>query len=70
MKFADVKDLSAVDVNKKIREVKEKIFESKMKNAMGQLSNPSSLRGLRRDVARLKTALTAKLAANTKVKGA
>ena len=61
MKFADIKDLSAVDVNKKIREVKEKMFESKMKNAMGQLSNPSSLRGLRRDVARLKTVLTSKL---------
>lgn len=62
MKFSDVKDLSTVDVNKKIREVKEKIFESKMKNAMGQLSNPSSLRGLRRDVARLKTVLTSKAA--------
>ena len=61
MKFSDIKDLSAVDVNKKIREVKEKMFEAKMKNAMGQLSNPSSLRGLRRDVARLKTVLTSKL---------
>lgn len=61
MKFADIKDLSQVDVNKKIRETKEKIFESKMKNAMGQLSNPASLRTMRRDIARLKTALTAKL---------
>jgi large subunit ribosomal protein L29 len=61
MKFSDVKDLSALDVNKKIREVKEKMFESKMKNAMGQLSNPSSLKGMRRDVARLKTALTSKM---------
>jgi large subunit ribosomal protein L29 len=61
MKFSDVKDLSALDVNKKIREVKEKMFESKMKNAMGQLSNPSSLKGMRRDIARLKTALTSKM---------
>lgn len=61
MKFADVKDLSQVDINKKIRETKEKIFESKMKNAMGQLSNPASLRAMRRDIARLKTVLTTKL---------
>lgn len=58
MKFADVKDLSSVEINKKIREVKESLFDAKMKNAMGQLSNPVSIKGMRRDVARLKTALT------------
>lgn len=61
MKFADVKELSTVEVNKKIRETKEKMFEAKMKNSMGQMTNPVSIRGMRRDVARLKTVLTAKL---------
>jgi large subunit ribosomal protein L29 len=61
MKFADVKELSTVEMNKKIRETKEKMFDAKMKNSMGQMTNPTSIRGMRRDVARLKTALTAKL---------
>ena len=61
MKFADVKELSAVEVNKKIRETKEKMFEARMKNSMGQMTNPVSIRGMRRDIARLKTVLTAKL---------
>ncbi len=61
MKFADVKELSAVELNKKIRETKEKMFDSKMKNSMGQMTNPVSIRGMRRDIARLKTVLTAKL---------
>jgi large subunit ribosomal protein L29 len=61
MKFADVKDLSTVEINKRIRETKEKMFQSKMKNSMGQMTNPVSIRGMRRDVARLKTVLTNKM---------
>lgn len=61
MKFADVKELSTVEINKKIRESKEKMFDAKMKNSMGQMTNPVSIRGMRRDIARLKTALTTKL---------
>jgi len=60
MKYADISGLGDVEINKKIRETKEKMFDAKMKNAMGQMTNPVSIRGLRRDIARLKTALTAK----------
>lgn len=64
MKYTDIKELSTVDLNKKIREVKEKMFDAKMKNSMGQMTNPVSIRGMRRDVARLKTALTSKMRGN------
>ena len=64
MKFTDVKELSGVELNKKIRETKEKMFDAKMKNSMGQMTNPTSIRGMRRDIARLKTALTTKLRGN------
>ena len=60
MKFADVKDLSQNEINKRIRETKEKMFDAKMKNSMGQMTNPVSIRVMRRDIARLKTVLTAK----------
>ncbi len=60
MKFADIKELSQNEINKRIRETKEKMFDAKMKNSMGQMTNPVSIRGMRRDIARLKTALTGK----------
>ncbi|MCB9072161.1 MAG: 50S ribosomal protein L29 [Bdellovibrionaceae bacterium] len=61
MKYADIKNLSTTDLNKKIRETKEKLFEAKMKNSMGQLTNPVSIRVMRREIATLKTALTLKV---------
>lgn len=61
MKFADIQGLSVEELSKKIRENEAQQFEAKMKNSMGQLGNPLSLRGIRRDVARLKTALNQKL---------
>ncbi len=68
MKYADVSGLSEKDLNSKSKELREKIFEARMKNALGQLQNPMEIRGMRRDVARLKTALAAK-AQGAKAKG-
>ncbi len=45
MNFEDVKNLSLVELNKKLRETKESLFEARMKNAMGQMTNPISIRG-------------------------
>ena len=64
MNFEDIKNLTPVELHKKIREIKENMFEAKMKNAMGQLTNPISIRGMRRDIAKLKTALTSNMKAN------
>lgn len=64
MKFEEVKNLTTVEIHKKLRDLKGKLFEAKMKNAMGQMTNPTSIRGMRRDVARLRTALTANTKAN------
>ena len=57
MNFEDIKNLTPVDLNKKIREIKENLFMAKMQTAMGQMKNPISIRHMRRDIARLKTAL-------------
>ncbi len=64
MKFEDIKNLSAPELRKKIRESRTGMFEAKMKNAMGQMTNPISIRGMRKDIARLKTALTTNTKAN------
>ena len=59
MKFEDIKNLTVVELHKKMRDLKGKLFEARMKNAMGQLTNPISIRSMRREVAQLRTALTA-----------
>ena len=42
--------------------MREELFEMKMKNQLGQLGNPLQIRFLRKDISRIKTALTKKLA--------
>ena len=64
MKFEDIKNLGTVELQKKMRETKEKMFEARMKNAMGQMTNPISIRKMRRDIAKLRTAMTANTKAN------
>ncbi|MEK7358615.1 MAG: 50S ribosomal protein L29, partial [Bdellovibrionota bacterium] len=61
MNYADVKGLSDKDLLKKSKELRTEMFQARMKNALGQLANPMTIRNLRRDVARLKTAATAKV---------
>lgn len=62
MKFKDLKDLSKKEVLKKIKLLETDIFQLKQKNSLGQVANPLEIRSSRKDLARLKTALTAKLA--------
>lgn len=62
--------MKAVDVNKQTvselraleKELKAEVFEMKMKNSLGQLGNPVEIRHKRRDLARVKTALSQKVA--------
>ena len=60
MKFNEIKGLSADELRKKLAQAKEDLFNSRMKNTLGQLGNPMTIRGLRRDVARIETALKMK----------
>ncbi|MES2854240.1 MAG: 50S ribosomal protein L29 [Bdellovibrionota bacterium] len=60
MKYSDVSDLAEKDLAKKTKEIRIQLFEARMKNSLGQLANPMSIREMRRDVARLNTAKAAK----------
>ena len=57
MKANDIRKLSTEELNKKIAESKEELFNLRMKQATGSLENPSRIRELRKTVARLKTIL-------------
>ena len=57
MKTNEIRKLSTEEINKKIAETKEELFNLRMKQATGNLENPSRIRELRKTVARLKTIL-------------
>ena len=57
MKTNEIRKLSTEEINKKIAESKEELFNLRMKQATGSLENPSRIRELRKTVARLKTIL-------------
>ena len=57
MKANDIRKLSTEEINKKIAESKEELFDLRMKQATGSLENPGRIKELRKTVARLKTIL-------------
>jgi len=61
MKFAELKDMTVDELRKKQKAARTELFDTTMKHSLGQVSNPLEIRHLRRDIARVKTALSAKL---------
>lgn len=60
MKFNEIKNLSATEVKKAIAKKQDELYEMKVKNNLGQLSNPLQIRFIKKDIARLKTAVSMK----------
>ena len=59
MKYIDLKDKSLDELNELLKEKKVLIFKLKAKLKTMQLTNPNEIKEARRDVARIKTAITA-----------
>ena len=57
MKNSEIRKLTTEEINKKIDECKEELFNLRMKQATGSLEKPSRIKELRKLVARLKTIL-------------
>jgi len=57
MKINDIRKLSDKELNDKIIETKRTLFDLRLKQSTGNLEKPSSLRELRKDVAKMKTVL-------------
>jgi large subunit ribosomal protein L29 len=53
-------DLSATDLNARIQEDELRLKKLEFAHAISPLENPMSIRGLRKDIARLKTVLKQK----------
>jgi large subunit ribosomal protein L29 len=62
MKFVEIKDLSVTELKKKRAVLSEELFQARIKNSIGQLSNPIEIRDLRRSIAKINTAIVKKVA--------
>ena len=64
MKPAKWRDLSSDEIEQKLRELGEEIFNLRFQLSMGVAKNPSRLREAKRDLARARTILGARLTAD------
>ena len=55
MKTKDIREMSTEELNKKIEEYKEELFNVRFRQATGNLEKPSRIRELRKLVAKMKT---------------
>jgi large subunit ribosomal protein L29 len=60
MKFTDIESKNMTDLIKQKKELISQLFEMKMKNSLGQLTNPVQIRTVRKNIARLNTAIVKK----------
>ena len=57
MKVKEIRELTTEEINKKLVEAKEELFNLRFQQATGNLEKPSRIKDLRHAVARLKTVL-------------
>lgn len=61
MKFIDLKDKSQSELNNLLVKKKEELFILKVKHKTMQLQNTNELRVAKKDIAKIKTAITMKM---------
>ena len=66
MKVNEIRELSTEEINKKLVESKQELFNLRFRQATGELEKPSRLRELRHTVARMKTVLKERENQNSK----
>jgi len=57
VKVSEIRELSDKELQEKVRELKEELFNLRFQMATGQLENPMRIREVRRSIARVKTVL-------------
>ena len=60
MKAAELRNMYAADLNKKLGELKEELFNLRFQHAINQLENPGRIEIVKKDIARVLTVLAEK----------
>ena len=57
MKTKELHELTTDELNVKLKELKEELFNLRVRHAVGQLENPASLNVCKKDIAKVMTIL-------------
>ncbi len=57
MKVKEIREMTTEEINKRIKDSKQELFNLRFQQATGNLEKPSRIKELRHDVARCKTVL-------------
>ena len=57
MKATELRNMTSEELNGKLRELKEELFNLRFSHATGNLSNPMQLHNIKKDIARVKTVI-------------
>ena len=60
MKAAEIRNLSAAELETRLADLKKDLFMLRMQHATNHLDNPTQITAVRRDIARVKTVLREK----------
>lgn len=57
MKAKEIRELSAVELNDKLKQLKAELFNLRFQHAINQLDNPMRISAVKKDIARVKTVI-------------
>ena len=57
MKAAEVRDMTDLELDNKLADLKKELFALRFQHAVNQLENPLRLKAVKKDIARVKTIL-------------
>ncbi len=57
MKTKELHDMTVEELNTKLKDLKEELFNLRFRHAIGQLENPASLKTCKKDIAKVMTIL-------------
>lgn len=60
MTTKEIRELSATEINTKLRETRDQLLQLRLRKHTGQVEKPHLIREYRKDIARLETILTEK----------
>ena len=63
MKVTEFRDLDLDELHQREKDMDDQLFRLRIQKSMGQLEAPAKVRGLRKDLARIKTVLRQRQAA-------
>jgi large subunit ribosomal protein L29 len=69
MKSSEIREMAAVEIQRKVKDLKEELFNLRFQHGAGQLENPQKMKQVKRDIARCQTvAREAELSTNADTK--